>query len=754
MFKQQKKGQVTIFILTGLIFMIAIGVGVVLLSEDKVDDESVILETQESVFEARPVQQYISACLEQTLQQGIEAVARNGGYLNPIHDFDISLQPTESEMIVRGPNHLPYWFYFDEESGTFSSNAPPLRRADGTNSIEEQLENYIKQELPLCFDQFERYKDRLYVQVTDINPLVIITASEVSVQATIPTNIVSRTTGNRHSLDRFFVSIPTQLEKIYNLAKDVTLTQQNVGFLERPIVELLHIYSGVGRPLPPIYEVEMFSPGAGETWLRDVAHQFIIDSILPRVSIIQILYTRSFEIPEPSPLGTPSILETATQGILEPSDDYYDLDIRFSYPRNMNPSILIGDGDSVLRGDSGDQDAAGFFTRMFSSVIRKYRFNYQMSYPVISRICDTTSFNGKGLCFYFSLEGNIRDNEAFLPSTPLYGLFGSSTGDVPYLEFDDPGQYVDKIVEFSVVDTETFEPLDGVQVYYDCGDETPVGQVFVEDGEALFSGKMPYCGAGGRIILRKPGYYPEVRRWNNREGESYARLLRFELAPLHELSVSILKRGEFSFGGEELEEDDTVIVSINRIKEDSREDDFPYIPIFMGGDGNVGQGQEFSGTMLSLLQQSQDLVSPDLAGYAAEELIESQLELGDLDFETVESQTVHLVPGEYEVSVTYILSGNPALHIPSEHKRICTNGEKDDGQFCLIELDEYTLPEVNMQSWLVSDVSYNLTIDDSLYGASEIIFYAADVATPRNYDEFEEYTGEISNMNRFGAEWQ
>lgn len=744
------KGQVSIFILTGLIFMVVVGLSVYLFSQNTVKDDSVVLQTQEADREARPIQQFMTSCLEQTSTEALKAIALNGGYVYPLNYFDANIEPTKSEFIIRGPNTMPYWYYYDDATGTFSSNAPALNKQSGLNSIEEQIELYVKQQMPTCLNHFSEFKDRFYVKIEEIDATATITESGLTVQADIPTTIKSRMTENTHSLDTFYVQIPTQFQKIYNLAKDISKTQSQVGFLERPIVELIATKSGVGRPLPPMYEVELFTPGAGSTWLRNQVYDYLRKEILPKISLIQILFTRSFNIPESSVMNTPTIREVASQGILEPSDEYYDLDVDFSYPEQLSPDILVGDGSPVLKADSGESDAAGLFSTLLGAVIRRYRFNYQLSYPVVSRICDQTSFNGEGLCFYFAMEGNIRNNQAFLSITPVNSFFGSASGNSPIVKFDDPGQYLDKIIEFEVRNASDRAPLVGATIHYDCGDETLVGKTVLSGDKAVFSGKMPFCGAGGRIIIRKPGYHSVVRQWNNREGENHVQLAPFELSKVQTLPFTVLKKGEFAFDGTELDGSDQVMISIKKRKEDSREDDFPYLSTFVVGNTTRGGGQEFASNMFALLQESKDSLSSNITGYSAEKLIEGQLSLEDLN-QASTLDTIGLVPGDYDITVTYIVSGNPAIHIPAEHKKICAGGEKDADDFCLITLDKYTLPELNMQSWFVSEITYTTTITEDLYDAERLVFYAADLALPQNYDQLEDYGTDVVNTDRYEA---
>ncbi len=749
-----KRAQITIFILTGIFFMAAIGFGIYYVTQNMDFTDEVFNQVSKTPSQIRPVHSFVLGCLDSTAEQGIRTLAKNGGYLDPLDHLEVAARPTQSQIIKRGPNKLPYWYHYDDASQQFLHHYPPLRKSEGLNSIEAQLEGYVEDNIGRCLDGFRSFSSRFYVQAEDPSITTTVTKESVVFELDMPMQVLAYTDESTFTLDAFMFDAPVRLEKMYHLAKDIAHTQSMSGFLERPVLELLSLHSGVDRPLPPFYEVELFTPGAGSLWTRDAVVGFIRERILPRISDLQIMYTRNFDYTTAPQTGmtAPSIEEISMQDIIEPTEEsYVDLDVYFSYPSKLPPYINIDDDDPVLRSDGASADFAGIFSQMLGAAVRRYRFNYDISYPVVSRVCDTSSFSRRGLCLYFAMEGNIRFNEKFIPSTPAdSGFFGGVSGNT-VVEFDDPEQYVDKIVQFEVRDKMSGEPLPGADVYYSCGEEYYIDMIELSNGIAEFSGTMPYCAAGGKIILRKDGYFTAARSWNNREDDDSVRLASFELYEKVDVPFSVTKKqpGFYYATYEGIEEGDSILVQITKYKENANEDAFPLRSIFMVGDTS-SMYESFSGNMLSMLRSSVDEFDPSSAGYSVEQLLEADAETSSSDTSALDQENIlELVPGEYRVTLTYMKTGDPALHIPAEKKRVCLNGDVGPGGFCLGEMDEYMLDEINMPVWVVSEIELDWIVTEDIYTTEEVTFFVPDYPLPQNYDDLEDYESDQEDPDNY-----
>ena len=755
------KGQVTVFIIVGLVIFAVAGVSYFLLSDSFSIEDSLILRVSE---EARPLYEFIDICITETLTNGIVLLSRNGGYINPLVGHRVDSRSHLSDVVSRGPNHLPYWHHFDTHSSQFSHKIPPLSKSDGSNSVEAQLERYVESNVGNCFNNFRAFSNRYEVQYEPLSALVTILDGRILIESNMLTNVEVLANNNIQSFDTFMSEVDTDFMRLYSAARDISRTQSLTGFIERPVLELISSQSGLNRVLPPFYEVEVFAVGAGDFWVREEVYNHIRRNILSRISSIQMLFTRNFNAPVELEGIETSFGEIATQEILDPMFDYSSLIVEFSYPSQSNPYIKVGSGSPILRGDEGSSDVGGGFSNLINNAVRSYRFNYELSFPVVSKVCDITSFRGRGLCLYYSLEGNIRYNDAFIPSTIDYGIeFGASSGDSQSVNLNDPAQYVDKTIRFEIVDKENGLPLNTARVFYSCGIEVHLANVRLSGGKTEFNGEMPFCAAGGHIIVRAPGYHSVSRPFNNVFGTSSVALPSFEMQRIKRVPVLIYKRpisGSASSDYIDLTADQ-IILHISKIRSSTREDEFPLVQTHVFGTTDSGSGSDFVSTTLDAVLESADYVEDESLAVAIEALVSGQTEIemqggiDDIPEEVRRSFSIlELVPGEYEISLTYIVHGDPALHIGSELRRVCLSGERREHESCLIQLSSYELPELNFPSWVVSEISYVWEVTESdLYSSDYLRFFVPDIPLPRDHDELDAADEIEVNLNRFRPEF-
>ncbi len=736
-----RKGQMSLMILGGLVILVAAGLGIYYFMEGFEIDDSVIMDSIRADSAASPVERFILSCIEQTAEDAVRLIARNGGYIYPRERFAMRQDAHESELITRGPNVLPYWYMLDTREGVFKSNAPPLTDAEGSDSVEEQIRSYVDDNVGSCFNDFSGFDDRYDVDADELQADVVVSLDSVSVDATMPIVIESLADGSSRNLERFTVQLDARLGRLFRMAADIATTQSEFGFVERPVLEALSTHSGLNRQLPPFYDIELFSSGAENIWTRQEVHEYIRRMILPFTSELQILFTRNYEVPPAADeLGSQSLKEISTQDLYDSSldGDYTDLAVNFNYPSSIDPHISIGADDAVLRPESGEVDGFGLFSDMINTVVRRYRFGYDISYPVVVRICEEMSFNDEGLCFYIALEGNIRNNEIFYPaSTDLVATPLDAPHDHSALSFDDDDMLVDREISFTVRDAMTRSPVDGAILYYLCGERHYIRTLRERDGMTEFTGKLPFCAAGGRIALNHPDYHSSLVRFNNREDGNDVRLRDIEMKRLHRLDFEVKIKDLIGSGVDELGDKDQVVLEIRRKKDDPAENDVPLITTHMVGDPSVAVDQT------DVIKSAAAEAGSDISGPAIEEILEYQAELEISGDAPQQDYSFELVPGEYDVTLTHIIHGSPAVHIPEDEI------SEGWGPFKTTE----TLPEINIPTWVSSEVEFEMEIGEELYDSDTMTFFVPRVPLPADYDDLDDFdTGVDVNMNRFMPE--
>jgi hypothetical protein len=129
-----KRGQVTIFIIVGILLLVAVAAIFFIKTESQ--DQIINKELIELPF-VSPVQNYIESCLEKTVEEGIIRISRRGG----LHDV-----PIDHSILFVGDS-IPYYY---EDGNTLLI---------GSQTIAEELAKYTEENLYVCIDDFVSFEE-------------------------------------------------------------------------------------------------------------------------------------------------------------------------------------------------------------------------------------------------------------------------------------------------------------------------------------------------------------------------------------------------------------------------------------------------------------------------------------------------------------------------------------------------------------------------------------------------------------------
>ena len=133
----EKKGQVTIFIILGILLLVITGVmfyfKTLTVTETFETEGRPVVATVPQEFIA--IQEYTETCLSSISEQGIKILGQQGGHIYPTEVGSYSLiDPTNSDGIVLGSLSVPYWHYNSLPNGdpavSVSSLMPALYLED------------------------------------------------------------------------------------------------------------------------------------------------------------------------------------------------------------------------------------------------------------------------------------------------------------------------------------------------------------------------------------------------------------------------------------------------------------------------------------------------------------------------------------------------------------------------------------------------------------------------------------------------
>ncbi len=567
-----RKAQVTVFLIIGIVLL----TGVVTVNFMRSSSAPIKINT-EVPQELMPLKNYISQCVEKVATDGIKKIGKNGGYIGIGEDyhkftktnFKISeaFAPTESDGILFRSGvdwKIPYWHYFASpnkcKSGcSCASKQPPLYGSD--NSIQRQLERYIDSNIVTCINLNE-FKGLDSVKGGSLKSTAYINDEDVVVVLNYP--IEAKKGDLVLKAENFETRIPVRLKAAYLMADELTRNQRNFTYLERHALTVLSSFATVDSDrLPPFAETELKPGGQGTRWMKSQVRPQIEELLSIYIPALSVADTRNF---------APRYNRYALF-ILPNKRPDYSITVSFSY-MSAWPIFFDLTGRGV-RGEMIGPESMG--SSFFSFIgVKRYNYYYDVSHPVLVRVHDSKSFNGKGFDLYFALESNIRNNREMKCEGPGPDNLGMPIlGNVLCKE----DQYCANLT-LSVKDSLTGERISDADLSYFCGSiGCPVDPANpFNPSSNIYS--VPQC-LNGVLSVKKEGYSQKSVVDTYLCGNTYAK--EIELDPVVEISVSLKKRkmmkdplGVWSVKENEegLYSNEEAIIMLEKVKENEFEEEF------------------------------------------------------------------------------------------------------------------------------------------------------------------------------------
>src|SRR3989338_10583693 len=202
----QKRGQITIFIILGIVIVALFSLLFLIISKTTTE-----LETQEPLLFG-PIQTFIDSCFQRTLDDGLIETGLHGGY------YVVPSLPTESYYST------PYYFYINKDI------------SPSKEEIEEQLALYINGNLNSCLNNFSYFEEKgVLIEEGEMNSEILITDTKVRADMYFPLTIKL---GKRtKEISRFTAESKVKLGRIFDFVKDLSRRQtENNALLHNSLV--------------------------------------------------------------------------------------------------------------------------------------------------------------------------------------------------------------------------------------------------------------------------------------------------------------------------------------------------------------------------------------------------------------------------------------------------------------------------------------------------------------------------------------
>lgn len=519
---KNKKGQITLFIVIGLVIL-SLVIGVLVLREKAIVGELGLDDIIEVPGELQPVHNFITDIVYDVAVEGLVTMGLQGGWIS-IDDSSLSGQtffthpdPTSSEILTLHSMNVPYWYFMispnDCISGCdFSTKGNPGLKSWSTNpgdrvasdtSVEAQLDRYLEERLKEEFEiSFASLEDQGY-EISGAEDITVITiVGEEDVAVSVSYEIVIDGPTGKGKLKQYFVRIPIDIMEVFNLVNEIINVNTEYNFLEQTFLNWINIYQGITGELPPVGQFDI--GGTPEPWVMSNVKTFIRDSLfVPFIQAIQLQDTKNYEtnLIEGDENDNLFRIRRGIITSLEPKflSKPYDLSVDFFYHPGWDIYLNVDphDGELIIPNNLDNN-----IMNMFPVSIQKYEFYYDVSVPILVIVRDDDALNGDGYTFQFAIEANIRSNAPMSP-----GVAVNLGGVQQQTLFDNQRQWISGNVTIEAVDN-FGNPIDDVLVQYSCGSlSVTIGRTEINDeGKAVLVSKFPVSCSAGLLSLTRVGY--------------------------------------------------------------------------------------------------------------------------------------------------------------------------------------------------------------------------------------------------------
>jgi len=561
-----KRGQITIFIILGIVLLLSLAGYVVISKNSKIFQPKDIVPT-----ELKPLQIYIESCLEEKTTAGATLMGIQGGYIRiPTIDPDKTVS-----LIPNMPNSkkIPYWY---------TDRAEIPSKAE----MNKELSTYVTTKIEDCIT-LESFSNEYDIKKGIFSAKVNINRDDILVELTYPLELKQKGTTKITEISKFVTSIPIRLGRMHDMAILIMNEENTNNFLEELTMDMISSANTENGRFP--YEGTEISCST-KTW--SIQNQLIPDlQKILKYNFHFLKFQRSSTFPliagtyqkevNGKIVDTTSQLENYyygqrvrpdyidSEGKYPSRSEYkinYLVDLGEAYP-NIEVTTLydeiFGMDMKVYPSSGGRVKAMKMSIPIIGSCVKIYHHFYTIEYPIVFILKDTK----KPFTFQFATPVIIEKN---VPNRKP-DLFSKWTG----LETIGSEEYCNSkehLMELKAQDSYTGDNLDEVDITYQCLNFACEQGLVKKDlfqgtpvGIAHLKTEYPVC-INGILSASKDGYLDfketlSIGDSNNPAPKSKV----IELKPLKKIkhAYKILEiSGGVLQGSRPLEKDEIIIITV------------------------------------------------------------------------------------------------------------------------------------------------------------------------------------------------
>lgn len=532
----RKKGQVTIFIILGIILLIVIALLILFRKEIVTFKPEEIAPTEKGKIE-----NFVRSCIAQLGEEALTKLGLQAGYVN-----------VPEEIAADGSRHLrtspftviPYWAYGEIK------NVPSL------SYMEEEVDRYLEENLQNCLFALNPFQEAY--TLVEKSPITAETdAAKNRILFNVHWDIEIRDKAGEvitEIIDHTAES-SVKLRKIHALAERVVDTElRDLKFedITQDLIALEH-------PNVPVVGME-FSCKEKRWAIRDVK-QTLQNLLRTNIREMKIKGSEAVEFPEELPYYQNHYVWDLGEGF-DASNLAIDFDVEDNYPFVFEVSPRSG---TTLKSNT----LGGNSVLLSAFCMQAWKFVYDVSFPIVATIRDETTGYTFKMAFTVHLQKNIPNRKDVI-----------SARKTTFLDAVDDEEYCrERIIPMLVSTSELVEneqtgifdknPVEDVAVTFTClRYACDIGMTeynFAGMGDiAAYRTNFPYC-AGGIVRGEKAGYKEAWERVATEPGKE----VELALTPLFSFPVNKIKVLKHEFAspqqigpGVELQKDETALIKV------------------------------------------------------------------------------------------------------------------------------------------------------------------------------------------------
>ncbi len=389
-----RKGQVTLFIIIGLVLVIGTFITVAVYQNWLVFRPPSQQTSSNPDTQIKPVLSMIEQCQEHILSQGVRELLAHGGYIDPATHGIIALPPPAGNgFALTSTDTVAYWRFIQ---GGQEATKEPLLYDIGPDAVANQLAAYVDAHLDSCVD-FKTLSGYDIVAGNHTSQ-VTFTADATTVTTTWPLTI-NLTSAVAHR-DAFQATIQAPVQSLFNTADETVQGLRDIKVPEGRMLAWLAIYATPGTTLPPMdgglqttWDFAPYTLSKGRPALEDVEQRM--------AQSLQVIGSKDWQFVQTT--NSETVNQLYLNSLLAIPDQAPNTTVRFSADPAV-PQYWAVNGNPVVAVPKVSQPPSAISWLVPPIVDESFR--YDLQFPLIIRL------QKDGYTLTLGYQVNIKDNHA------------------------------------------------------------------------------------------------------------------------------------------------------------------------------------------------------------------------------------------------------------------------------------------------------------------------------------------------------